>query len=45
MSKININRIVRDIKIRSTVLTSIIEAVCNCCQENMEIYLFVKILN
>lgn len=29
MSKINIDRIVRDIKIRSTVLTPIIEAVCN----------------
>ena len=29
MSKINIDRIVKDIKIRSTVLTPIIEAVCN----------------
>lgn len=29
MSKINIERIVRDIKTRSTSLTPIIEAVCN----------------
>lgn len=29
MSKINIDRIVRDIKTRSTSLTPVIEAVCN----------------